>query len=264
MADYKVDNNSSTDSDDDDYIGCKRKNRPSSSSSSSSPINLSKTTIPKRKKTRKLVKKIKLSDLVVPQYPNWGRQRQKQVFDDAPVTSKLAQSVNKWAANWNERCEISKKEFQRRKYVLTKCLYIMYDDDVGYAYGPEIVAEVAGFFRQTWTKKDGIMTSDGMPIYIRDTVFVILEIIEKYLASDYKSSEDIIKIFEKLQEISDYHFKKRKRTQIFRHINYRHSKDQETQFDKELQHIETKLLSQCKCASKKNTKCYNTSFKFVR
>ena len=187
-------------------------------------------------------KRMKLSDLEPPQYPIWGKVRnQKYLFENAPITNKIAQSGDRLDALWDEHCGYSKAEFNRIRNILIKCMKLMYCEGLGYIYGAEAAAEMKIFLRQRWTIKS-TMTSDGMPIYERDTIFSILEMIEKHVASGGK---DILALFNRLQEVCEGHFGKRKQAGPYRSMKYIEEKNKETkQEQKKVKNAETQVMGQ--------------------
>ena len=192
-------------------------------------------------------KTLKLSDLEVPPCPKFEGYVQKIKLTDAPVTSKIAESEDKLTATYDVNCEISAAAFHRIKYILTKCIQIMYSEEAGYICGPELVCEMKGFLRQSWTVKP-TMTRDGLPICERDCVYAVLQMIERYIAS---KSADLTSMFDKLKELCSIHFLKRRRAGVFRHIYYSHRKDKATEMEpKEVKHTGTQIKGDLLCKIK--------------
>lgn len=112
-----------------------------------------------------------------------------------PVTKAIAHSPD-LSPKWTDKyANINENEFDIIKGVLQKCLRIMYCPKKGYIYGTDVLFEMNLFLHESWTYKT-TMTEDGMPIYERDTVIALLEMIEKYLS--YVAFVDRPKIAEEI------------------------------------------------------------------
>ena len=171
-------------------------------------------TIPKRIKARRQPphaqqKRSKLSNLPLPSYPKSQiiHERRTIVLKNAPITTKLIRRYRILVAKYDIKCGFDKKTFERKRKVLTQCLRMMYSEGQGYVYGAEIVSDIRNYVDEKWTVLPNMITSeDNYPIFERDTVFAILEMIEKSL--DKKN----IKVKELLQfigNICSVHFNKR-------------------------------------------------------
>jgi hypothetical protein len=101
-------------------------------------------------------------------------------YIDAPVTTAIALKDTTYKAS----CNITRKRWDFLLEHLNVCIKLMFNTNTKmYIHGLEVPSRMAGGLNESWTVTE-TMTEDGMPMYPRDTVLAILEMVEKYLVKE--------------------------------------------------------------------------------